>query len=127
MGESRRPRRRIPVWPLQRPRVFPRYFLNPTRRVNFHVSERLSPNITLGHLDRLKRYAVARPLDSESRLSTVMARQPDPPAAMETAPLPTPASFAFPYPQPYDIQNDLMKTVFRAIEERKIAIVSMHM
>lgn len=39
------------------------------------------------------------------------------------ASLPTPARFDFPYPQPYDIQLDLMKTVFRAIEDRKIAIV----
>lgn len=39
-------------------------------------------------------------------------------------PLATPDSFLFPYSQPYSIQLDLMRTVFRAIEERKIAIVS---
>ena len=38
--------------------------------------------------------------------------------------LPTPETFPFPYPKPYDIQLDLMRTVFQAIEERKIAIVS---
>ena len=37
--------------------------------------------------------------------------------------LATPKSFPFPYPRPYDIQLDLMRTVFQAIEERKIAIV----
>ena len=37
--------------------------------------------------------------------------------------LATPEIFAFPYPQPYDIQLQLMQTVFRAIEDRKIAIV----
>lgn len=39
------------------------------------------------------------------------------------ATLPTPAAFDFPYPQPYAIQLELMQTVFRAIEDRKIAIV----
>lgn len=39
--------------------------------------------------------------------------------------LPVPETFPFPYPQPYEIQLDLMRTVFRAIEERKIAIVSL--
>ncbi|KAK4687746.1 chromosome transmission fidelity protein 1, partial [Tremellales sp. Uapishka_1] len=38
-------------------------------------------------------------------------------------PLETPASFNFPYLQPYDIQLQLMQTVFRAIEDGKIAIV----
>jgi hypothetical protein len=42
----------------------------------------------------------------------------------EAVPLATPSSFDFPYPQPYEIQLDLMKTVFRAIEDKKIAIVS---
>ncbi|WWC60824.1 uncharacterized protein I303_103400 [Kwoniella dejecticola CBS 10117] len=37
--------------------------------------------------------------------------------------LPTPTSFPFPYPKPYDIQLELMQTVFRAIEDGKIAIV----
>jgi chromosome transmission fidelity protein 1 len=37
--------------------------------------------------------------------------------------LPTPDHFDFPYPHPYDIQLQLMQTVFRAIEDRKIAIV----
>jgi len=37
--------------------------------------------------------------------------------------LPTPERFDFPYPKPYDIQLQLMQTVFRAIEDRKIAIV----
>ena len=40
--------------------------------------------------------------------------------------LPTPEDFPFPYPQPYDIQLELMRTVFAAIENRKIAIVSLH-
>ena len=47
--------------------------------------------------------------------------------AAEDAALPrlsTPEAFAFPYERPYDIQLDLMRTVFRAIEDRKIAIVS---
>lgn len=39
------------------------------------------------------------------------------------ATLPTPTAFDFPYPQPYAIQLELMQTVFRAIEDRKIAIV----
>ena len=39
-------------------------------------------------------------------------------------PLPTPDTFPFPYAKPYDIQVDLMRTVFQAIEERKVAIVS---
>ena len=39
-------------------------------------------------------------------------------------PLPTPANVPFPYPTPYGIQVDLMRTVFEAIEQRKIAIVS---
>lgn len=38
--------------------------------------------------------------------------------------LPTPDTFRFPYPTPYAIQVDLMRTVFEAIEQRKIAIVS---
>jgi chromosome transmission fidelity protein 1 len=38
--------------------------------------------------------------------------------------LSTPDAFPFPYPKPYDIQLDLMRTVFEAIEKRKIAIVS---
>jgi chromosome transmission fidelity protein 1 len=38
-------------------------------------------------------------------------------------PLPTPSSFPFPYPTPYPIQIDLMRTVFEAIEQKKIAIV----
>lgn len=37
--------------------------------------------------------------------------------------LPTPDTFDFPYPKPYDIQFQLMQAVFRAIEDRKIAIV----
>ena len=39
-------------------------------------------------------------------------------------PLSTPDTFSFPYPHPYDIQVQLMQVVFRAIEDRKIAIVS---
>jgi hypothetical protein len=39
-------------------------------------------------------------------------------------PLSTPESFPFPYPTPYSIQVDLMRTVFEAIERKKIAIVS---
>lgn len=38
--------------------------------------------------------------------------------------LPTPDSFPFPYPTPYGIQVDLMRTVFEAIEQKKIAIAS---
>ncbi|WVR05438.1 hypothetical protein IAU60_002454 [Kwoniella sp. DSM 27419] len=38
-------------------------------------------------------------------------------------PLKTPGSFPFPYPKPYDIQLQLMQTVFRAIEDGKVAIV----
>lgn len=38
-------------------------------------------------------------------------------------PLPTPDVFPFPYPTPYQIQVDLMRTVFEAIEQKKIAIV----
>lgn len=37
--------------------------------------------------------------------------------------LATPDTFPFPYPKPYGIQLDLMRTVFEAIENRKIAIV----
>lgn len=37
--------------------------------------------------------------------------------------LATPESFPFPYPTPYGIQLDLMRTVFAALEDRKIAIV----
>ncbi|WVQ77661.1 hypothetical protein IAR50_007349 [Cryptococcus sp. DSM 104548] len=48
-----------------------------------------------------------------------MTLQPDIPAPA----LPTPEKFPFPYPTPYGIQVDFMKTVFRAIEDRKIAIV----
>lgn len=40
--------------------------------------------------------------------------------------LATPESFPFPYPKPYDIQLDLMRTVFTALEDRKIAIVSIY-
>jgi chromosome transmission fidelity protein 1 len=48
----------------------------------------------------------------------------EPPTALAVSTsLPTPTSFAFPYPQPYSIQVELMQTVFRAIEDRKIAIV----
>lgn len=39
-------------------------------------------------------------------------------------PLETPASFPFPYAKPYSIQVDLMRVVFEAIENGKIAIVS---
>ena len=38
-------------------------------------------------------------------------------------PLPTPDVFPFSYPTPYQIQVDLMRTVFEAIEQKKIAIV----
>jgi hypothetical protein len=38
-------------------------------------------------------------------------------------PLPTPDVFPFPYSTPYQIQVDLMRTVFEAIEQKKIAIV----
>ena len=38
--------------------------------------------------------------------------------------LPTPSDFAaFPYPRPYDIQKDLMRCLYSAIEEGKVAIV----
>lgn len=46
-----------------------------------------------------------------------------PDKAGEAGRLPTPTTFDFPYPNPYPIQLDLMQTVFRAIEDRKIAIV----
>lgn len=39
-------------------------------------------------------------------------------------PLETPESFPFPYAKPYGIQVDLMRVVFEAIENGKIAIVS---
>lgn len=42
-------------------------------------------------------------------------------------PLPTPDIFPFPYPTPYQIQVDLMRTVFEAIEQKKIAIVRPHL
>lgn len=50
----------------------------------------------------------------------------DPPSTLPLSlpPLETPERFPFPYPQPYSIQVDLMRTVFRAIEDGKIAIVS---
>ncbi|TYJ52793.1 hypothetical protein B9479_006597 [Cryptococcus floricola] len=48
-----------------------------------------------------------------------MTLQPDLPAPA----LPTPETFPFPYPTPYGIQVDFMRTVFRAIEDGKIAIV----
>lgn len=42
---------------------------------------------------------------------------------MDTLHLPTPDSFpAFPY-QPYDIQFELMKNLYTALEGRKIAIL----
>ena len=44
-------------------------------------------------------------------------------ATLSLPSLPTPSYFRFPYPNPYDIQLQLMQTVFRAIEDRKIAIV----
>lgn len=37
--------------------------------------------------------------------------------------LETPARFAFPFPRPYEIQLQLMQTVFSAIEQSQIAIV----
>ena len=38
--------------------------------------------------------------------------------------LPTPSDFAaFPYPRPYDIQKDLMRCLYSAIEEGKVAII----
>lgn len=37
--------------------------------------------------------------------------------------LKTPDRFAFPFLKPYDIQLQLMRTVFSAIERRQIAIV----
>ncbi|OXG31727.1 chromosome transmission fidelity protein 1 [Cryptococcus neoformans Ze90-1] len=45
------------------------------------------------------------------------------PTNSATPSLPTPETFPFPYPKPYDIQLDLMRVVFRAIEDGKIAIV----
>lgn len=48
------------------------------------------------------------------------------PAKSATPSLSTPETFPFPYPKPYDIQLDLMRVVFRAIEDGKIAIVSVH-
>lgn len=47
-------------------------------------------------------------------------------AESATPSLSTPETFPFPYPKPYDIQLDLMRVVFRAIEDGKIAIVSLH-
>lgn len=47
-------------------------------------------------------------------------------AKSATPSLSTPETFPFPYPKPYDIQLDLMRVVFRAIEDGKIAIVSLH-
>ncbi|KJE05212.1 chromosome transmission fidelity protein 1 [Cryptococcus gattii NT-10] len=44
-------------------------------------------------------------------------------AKSATPSLSTPETFPFPYPKPYDIQLDLMRVVFRAIEDGKIAIV----
>jgi chromosome transmission fidelity protein 1 len=38
--------------------------------------------------------------------------------------LKTPEAFPFPYPKPYDIQVQLMRTVFEAVESKKVAIVS---
>lgn len=61
---------------------------------------------------------------SSASLHTAMPVQEAEEPPDEGAPLPTPEAFDFPYPKPYDIQLDLMKTVFRAIEDRKIAIVS---
>lgn len=48
------------------------------------------------------------------------------PTNSATPSLPTPETFPFPYPKPYDIQLDLMRVVFRAIEDGKIAIVSLN-
>ncbi|RXK42015.1 chromosome transmission fidelity protein 1 [Tremella mesenterica] len=45
------------------------------------------------------------------------------PSTSSLPPLPTPARFEFPYAEPYDIQVELMRTVFRALEDGKIAIV----
>jgi chromosome transmission fidelity protein 1 len=42
---------------------------------------------------------------------------------MESLQLPTPESFAaFPF-QPYDIQLELMKNLYAALEDRKVAIL----
>lgn len=42
---------------------------------------------------------------------------------MESLHLPTPENFAaFPY-QPYDIQLELMKNLYTALEDRKVAIL----
>lgn len=39
--------------------------------------------------------------------------------------LDTPSQYAFPFPKPYDIQTDLMQTVFEAVERKRVAIVSL--
>ncbi|EIW70152.1 hypothetical protein TREMEDRAFT_29466 [Tremella mesenterica DSM 1558] len=49
-----------------------------------------------------------------------MSSQPD---TSSLPSLPTPDRFEFPYAKPYDIQVELMRTVFRALEDGKIAIV----
>lgn len=54
---------------------------------------------------------------------------PGPMTPSSTSPalnLPTPPDFPFPFAKPYDIQVDLMRTVFEAVEGRKIAIVRTH-
>ncbi|KAL1410972.1 ATP-dependent DNA helicase chl1 [Vanrija albida] len=58
--------------------------------------------------------------NAEASSSRTAAAAEDGPALPH---LPTPDSFPFPYPQPYGIQLDLMRTVFAALEDRKIAIV----
>lgn len=57
------------------------------------------------------------------RMSSSSDNQRDSPVAA-IPPLQTPESFPFPYVKPYDIQVDLMRVVFEAIESGKIAIVS---
>lgn len=53
-----------------------------------------------------------------------MAPEPDSKSDGPSLTLPTPDSFPiFPYPEPYNIQLDLMRHLYAAIEGRKIAIV----
>lgn len=64
-------------------------------------------------------YNIDRSLCRDRQAGLVMAENDQP----VELPLPTPEAFPFPYPTPYAIQVDLMRTVFEAIEQKKIAIV----
>lgn len=84
----------------------------------------LAANASQHSLPRIFMHANA--VASGSRpLSASASRAEDDTGGPALPHLATPESFVFPYPQPYAIQLDLMRTVFTAIEDGKIAIVGL--